>query len=152
MRAPFKLTFSVQPYSAHSGFCPFEINTRNFWSSRFSRRPINSLVLTFGLVLRQKVGLEMNFLFQSGICHRVEWMLDPKPESCNQAKTRFAYWVKSFAPTYSSITRPSPILLPALSLGPKRTPRDSSITRLSTKAVKQVPMSLAQFCNAFCND
>jgi hypothetical protein len=55
MRAPFELMFSVHAYSACGGFCSFETRTRNFWSSRPSRRPVNSAVL-IGLVIRQEEG------------------------------------------------------------------------------------------------
>ena len=51
MRAPCEVTFSVQAYPTCGGPCPFETKTRNFWSSRFSRRPVNSPAL-MGLLLK----------------------------------------------------------------------------------------------------
>jgi len=73
MRAPCEVTFSVQAYPTCGGPCPFETKTRNFWSSRFSRRPVNSPAL-MGLLLKG-AGL----LLPIWTC---------KPDLCNPVNTR----------------------------------------------------------------
>jgi hypothetical protein len=109
MRAPFELTFSVHAYSTCGGPCPFDISTRNFCSSRVSRRSVNSPAL-MGLCYGGNQWLEMtDFLGIPGQVFAVGWlMLDCEPRSNNQVNTRFPHRVKSTGPAYSPITRLSP--------------------------------------------